>query len=67
MRPNLHTEYFVWQLPNRFLNHVTIIAFAKVNNVSVVVHGIEYEFQGTLQANMYKCGGATRNYLSYCK
>lgn len=27
----------------------------------------EYEFEGTLQANMYKCGGATRNFVSWAK
>ncbi len=27
----------------------------------------KYEFEGILQANMYKCGGATRNYMSWAK
>ncbi len=31
------------------------------------LYNIEYEFQGTLQANMYKCGGAIRNYLSWSR
>ena len=30
-------------------------------------YNIEYEFQGTLMANMYKCGGATRNFISWAK